>query len=57
MKADIVVFDPDRVEAKATFDDPKQFPDGIDYVLVNGKLVVDGAVHTGALPGRALRSQ
>ena len=57
MKADIVVFDPDRVAAGATFDQPKQYPVGIDYVLVNGKFVVDNGVHTGALPGRALRSQ
>ena len=57
MKADIVMFDPDRVEAKATFEDPKQYPAGIDYVMVNGQLVVDNGVHTGALPGRALRSQ
>ena len=57
MKADIVVFDPDRVRAAATFVEPKQFPEGIDYVVVNGSLVIDGGVHTGALPGRALRSQ
>ena len=57
MKADIVMFDPDRVQARATFDDPKQYPAGIDYVLVNGKVVVDNGNHTGALPGRALRSQ
>ncbi len=57
MKADIVVFDPDLVEAKATFEQPKQYPAGIDYVLVNGKLVVDNGSHTGALPGRAIRSQ
>jgi N-acyl-D-amino-acid deacylase len=57
MKADVVVFDPDTVEARATFDEPKQYPEGIDYVLVNGKLVIDQGVHTGALPGRALRSQ
>ena len=57
MKADIVVFNPDRVAAKATFEDPKQYPEGIDYVIINGKLVVDNGVHTGALPGRALRSQ
>ena len=31
------------------------FPDGIDYVMVNGTLVVDGGAHTGATPGRALR--
>mgnify|MGYP003308192496 CR=1 FL=1 len=57
MKADIVVFDPDRVQAKSTFEQPKQYPEGIDYVAVNGKLVVDHGQHTGALPGRALRSQ
>ena len=57
MKADIVVFDPDRIEAKATFEDPRQYPEGIDYVLVNGRIVIDNGVHTGALPGRALRSQ
>ena len=57
MKADIVVFDPDRVEATATFDNPRQYPVGIGYVIVNGQVVVDNGVHTGALPGRALRSQ
>jgi N-acyl-D-amino-acid deacylase len=57
MKADIVMFDPDRVQALATFEEPKQFPEGIDYVLVNGQPVIDNGTHTGALPGRALRSQ
>lgn len=57
MKADVVLFDPDRVQAKATFDKPKQFPEGIDYVVVNGRLVIDDGAHTGAFPGRALRSQ
>ena len=56
MKADIVVFNPDTVQATATFEEPKQFPVGIDYVLVNGRLVIDKGVHTGALPGRALRN-
>ena len=57
MKADVVVFDPETVKANATFEEPKQFPDGISHVIVNGALVVDNGVHTGALPGRALRSQ
>jgi N-acyl-D-amino-acid deacylase len=57
MKADIVMFDPDRVQTLATFEEPKQFPEGIDYVLVNGQPVIDNGTHTGALPGRALRSQ
>lgn len=55
MKADIVIFNPDTVQATATFEDPKQFPIGIDYVLVNGRLVIDQGQHTGAFPGRALR--
>lgn len=53
--ADLVVFDPQRVRANATYDEPRQFPDGIEYVAVNGELVVDAEAHTGALPGRALR--
>jgi N-acyl-D-amino-acid deacylase len=53
--ADLVVFDPARVRSNATYDEPRQFPDGIEYVAVNGTLVVDGGRHTGALPGRALR--
>ncbi len=57
MKADVVMFDPERVRALATFDEPKQYPEGIDYVVVNGRLVIDNGTHTGALPGRALRSQ
>ena len=57
MKADVVVFDPHKVTAKATFENPKQFPEGIDYVLVNGDIVIDEGTHTGALPGRALKSQ
>jgi N-acyl-D-amino-acid deacylase len=55
MKADVVVFDPDTVRTPATKRNPKQFPIGIDYVIVNGKVVVDQAEHTGALAGRALR--
>ena len=57
MKADVVIFDPDKVTAKATFDNPKQYPEGIEYVLVNGDVVIDEGSHTGALPGRSLRSQ
>ncbi len=53
--SDLVVFDPVRVRSNATYDEPRRYPDGIEYVAVNGELVVDGGVHTGALPGRALR--
>lgn len=53
--ADVVVFDPARVRALATYDEPRRFPEGIEHVMVAGVPVVDGGVHTGAAPGRALR--
>ncbi|HYK96704.1 MAG TPA: amidohydrolase family protein [Candidatus Dormibacteraeota bacterium] len=53
--ADLVVFDPSTVRANATYDRPRQFPEGIEHVIVNGHLVVEDGAHTGALPGRALR--
>ncbi len=55
MKADIVVFNAQTVKAPATRSRPKQFPIGIDYVIVNGKVVVRESRHTGALPGRSIR--
>jgi N-acyl-D-aspartate/D-glutamate deacylase len=52
--ADIVVFDLDRVDDRATYDEPVLFPSGIDYVFVNGVLVIDHDEHTGARPGQVL---
>ena len=49
------MFDPATVRSTATYDEPRQFPIGIPYVIVNGAVVVDGGEHTGATPGRALR--
>ena len=53
--ADVVVFDPATVRSNATYDEPRRYPDGIEHVIVNGTIVVDGGAHTGATPGRALR--
>ncbi len=53
--ADIVVFDPATVRSTATYDEPRSYPVGISHVVVNGTLVVDGGVHTGATPGRGIR--
>lgn len=53
--ADIVVFDPEIIEDQATYDNPHQYPKGIEYVLVNGTIVVEKGDHTGALPGKVLR--
>jgi N-acyl-D-aspartate/D-glutamate deacylase len=55
MKADLVVFDAERVKDEATFEDPHRYPTGIPHVLVNGRMVVEGGVHTGARPGVVLR--
>ena len=52
--ADLVVFDPDRVIDTATYDDPRRFPVGIPYVLVNGKVAVDREECTGVMAGRAV---
>jgi N-acyl-D-amino-acid deacylase len=52
--ADVVVFDPESIRDKATFIDPHQYPVGIDYVIVNGKIVIDHGNHTGELPGKVL---
>ena len=54
MKADITIFHPNNVQAPATRTEPKQFPIGIEYVIVNGTVVVDGGEHTGVLPGRSV---
>jgi N-acyl-D-aspartate/D-glutamate deacylase len=52
--ADIVVFDYEDIQDKATFIDPHQYPEGIEYVIVNGEIVVDHGKITGKLPGRIL---
>jgi N-acyl-D-amino-acid deacylase len=54
-KADLCLFDPATIVDRATFADPIQFPDGIGWVIVNGKPVLREREHTGALPGRMLR--
>ena len=53
--ADLVVFDPARVRSNATYDQPRQFPTGIEWVVVGGEVVVEAGEHTGARPGRVLR--
>lgn len=55
LKADIVVFHPGNVKAPATRRNPKQFPIGIETVIVNGQIVVEKGQHTGVLAGRVLR--
>jgi len=53
--ADVVVFDPARIEDHATFDEPHQYAAGVAHVAVNGTLALRDGAHTGALPGRVVR--
>jgi N-acyl-D-aspartate/D-glutamate deacylase len=55
-RADLVIFDPNDFDDRATYAEPHQFPSGArTTVMVNGTLVVENASHTGALPGQVLR--
>jgi N-acyl-D-amino-acid deacylase len=53
--ADLTIFDPRTVADRATFENPHQYPVGIDYVLVNGQLAVDGGRFMRVMAGRVLR--
>jgi N-acyl-D-amino-acid deacylase len=53
--ADVVVFDPDRIQDHATYEQPRQYATGVAHVFVNGVQVLRDGEHTGATPGRALR--
>ena len=55
MWADVVVFDPARVRDLATFENPNQLSEGMEYVLVNGAPVIESGKMTGARPGKVLR--
>ncbi|MBA2712294.1 MAG: amidohydrolase family protein, partial [Rubrobacteraceae bacterium] len=52
--ADLVVFDPEGISDKATYEDPKRFPEGISHVLVNGTQAIVAGVHRGTRTGRVL---
>jgi N-acyl-D-amino-acid deacylase len=53
--ADVVVFDPETITDHATFSEPHQYATGVQFVLVNGEVVVRDGEHTGAKPGRVVR--
>lgn len=55
MWADVVIFDPATIRDLATFENPNQLSQGMEYVLVNGTAVIEGGKMTGALPGKVLR--
>ncbi len=57
MWADVVVFDPETIHDRATFDNPNQLSEGMRFVLVNGVPVIEEGKMTNALPGKVLRHQ
>lgn len=54
MWADVVIFDLDTIEDRATYEYPFRTPGGIDYVMVNGRVVIEKGKHTGAKPGMVI---
>jgi N-acyl-D-amino-acid deacylase len=57
LRADVTIFDYQKIKDMASYKNPRAFPKGIDYVLVNGTIVVDQGSYTGARPGMVLRGQ
>lgn len=54
LAADVVVFDPETIRDRATFDDPHQVPEGVELVIINGEIVFESGEMTGARPGKVL---
>jgi N-acyl-D-aspartate/D-glutamate deacylase len=53
--ADVIVFDEKTIADRSTYDNPEVFAEGMKYVIVNGKVAIEGGKYTGAMAGRALR--
>jgi len=53
--ADIVVFNPEKIQDRATYENPNQYPEGIEYVIINGKVAVKKGHETGVKSGKVLR--
>ena len=56
MVADLVIFDPNKIQDNATFTDPLLYSEGIDYSIINGVMVLEEGRYTDARPGRLLRA-
>ncbi len=52
--ADLVIFDPETISDRATYDDPNRFPEGVSYVLLNGKKAIESSVHQGTGEGKII---
>ena len=54
-KADIVVFDLNNIKTPTSISNPQQYSEGVKFLLINGKVVLDGGNYTGELPGEVLK--
>lgn len=54
MAADVVIFDPERYAPRATYQQPRRLSTGVEYLLVNGQMLISGGTHTDEMPGRSL---
>jgi N-acyl-D-aspartate/D-glutamate deacylase len=54
-RADITIFNPQTVKEMGSLESPKEHPQGFEWVLVNGEVVLEKGRYTGALPGQVLR--
>ncbi len=54
--ADVVVFDPEKIADKATYEDPKQYTVGVEYVLVNGQVALAEGKQTDICAGRVIKN-
>jgi N-acyl-D-aspartate/D-glutamate deacylase len=55
--ADVTIFDEQRITDRATYDEPFQYAEGVEWVIVNGQVVIEKGAHTGVRSGRALRHE
>ncbi len=53
--ADIVVFDPEKIADKGTYDSPHRYSEGVRYLLIGGEMVIDGGIYDGKLAGKPIR--
>lgn len=53
--ADVVIFNPEKIKDLATYESPLQYPTGIEYVIINGKIVIEKGNHTEVLAGKVIR--
>lgn len=55
MDADLVIFDPETISERSTFQEPHQYPTGLPYVILNGQVVVHQERYTGKLAGQVVK--